>query len=244
VLLGLGAGLVSGTFYYLLSLASVAGIIGLLAFWWRSVGRSPAPAGANSPRPVGGSAAGASHRLRAISRITARPLPDPFALPAPPVTIQGMPRPLEPSKACLVLPHDRPLQPGCLDIVSLRDASGRIVAQVVLLGPDHLLTHSSGQPDGLYVVLHDLIEDQRSVVAWLAPGRAQALRVPTAQALLAYSGTAGPVLVAEVTDGSFELTAGQVQVRVRLEHCRFLERFRKRHLVTFQVGVVAARARL
>jgi hypothetical protein len=153
------------------------------------------------------------------------------------------PLPLVPSKARLALPHDRALEAGCLDIVSLRDAGGRIVAQVVLLCPAHLLTHPSGQPDGLYVVLHDLVEDRRSVVAWLTPGRARALQAVTAAAVADYSGAAGPVLSLEGREGPFELAAGRVRVLLSLEHCRFLERFRKRHLATFQVRVVAARAR-
>ena len=235
LLAGLGVSWVGGTLYYLLSIASVAGIVGLLTFWWRSFGRPAAP-------PASGSAAGASRRLRAVSRVTARALPDPFALPAPPPGGPDAPPALLPSKTQLALPHDRALQAGCLDIVSLRDAGGRIVAQVVLLCPAPLLTHSSGQPDGLYVVLHDLVEDRRSAVAWLAPGRARALQAATAQALVAYSGAAGPVLPAGL-EGPFELAAGRVRVLLSLEQCRFLERFRKRHLATFQVRVVAVRAR-
>jgi hypothetical protein len=231
--LGAGVSLVSGTVYYLLSVASLAGIVGLLAFWWRSVlGRSGGPRS--------GSAAGASARLRAVSRATARPPAAPFTLPVPEVGADGEPHPLVPSKALLALPHDRALQTGCLDIVSLRDANGRIAAQVVLLCPDPLLTHPSGQPDGLLVVLHDLVADRRSAVAWLAPGRVRALQEQTAQAVLAYSGAAGPIQVAGGS-GPFELVAGRTRVLLSLERCRFLERFRKCRLVTFQVRVVAAR---
>lgn len=233
--LGVGASLLSGTLYYLLSVASLAGIVGLLAFWWRNVlGRSGGPGA--------GSAAGASQRLRAVSRATARSLSDPFTLPVPEVGADGEPRPLAPSKALLALPHDRALQAGCLDIVSLRDANGRIVAQVVLLCPAHLLTHHSGQPDGLLVVLHDLVADQRSAIAWLAPGRARALHDQTTQALSAYSGAAGPIQLAGGS-GPFELAAGRTRVLLNLEHCAFLERFRKCRLLAFQARVVAARMR-
>jgi hypothetical protein len=51
------------------------------------------------------------------------------------------------------------------------------------------------------------------------------------------------VLSLEGREGPFELAAGGVRVLLSLEHCRFLERFRKHHLATFQVRVVTARAR-
>ncbi len=233
---GLGVSWLGGTLYYLLSAASLAGIIGLLTFWWRSFGRPGAP------RPQG-SAAGASQRLRGISRATAQAWPEPFALPVPPGGTEGAPRLLVPSKAVLALPQDQALQVGCLDIVSLRDSAGRIVAQVVLLCPAHLLAHPGAQPEGLIVLLHDLVEDRRSAMAWLAPRRAGALRAQTVQTLAAYGETPAPVRVAATGGGPLELMAGQAQVLLSVERCRFLERFRPRHLAAFQVRVVTAQAR-
>jgi hypothetical protein len=187
-----------------------------------------------------GSAALAKSRLQAGGRLAAGALPytaPPRPAPAPPhSSATGS---VTWAKDRLLLPPPGAVREGCLDIASLKDGAGRIVAQVVLVCPRHLLG-SPGQPGGVYVVLHDLVAGQQRMVAWLAPGQRRLDAVE--QDVAAYGGNPAAAVRWLRGGGTFELASSRLRVQLRLEGCRLADPVRKQHLETLEVVITGVQA--
>ena len=132
----------------------------------------------------------------------------------------------------LLLPPPTAVAAGCLDIVSLKDRPGHIVAQLVLLCPGYLLSGNGGYPGGVYVLLHDLETNQQRLAAWLAPGRRQ-LQAPNDDVLVA----GRPPAVVRWLRGQpeFELASSRLRATLQIDSYRFADPLRKQQLESLEV---------
>ncbi|HUS14728.1 MAG TPA: hypothetical protein VM536_06880 [Chloroflexia bacterium] len=178
----------------------------------------------------------------------AEPLPDVLPEPQPAVIavpvaetipLAAAPQHLTWAKKRLQLPYAVTAEAGCLDIASLKDNMGRIVAQLVLLCPDHLLPHNGGHPSGVYVLLHDMVTGQRRVTAWLAPGHRQVSTVLSDMA--AYGGSASTVHWLRGRP-EFELASSRLRIILQVDRYAFADMLRKQQLESLEVTVTAVQA--
>jgi hypothetical protein len=189
---------------------------------------------------AGGSAALAKSRLQAAGRGVTGALPyTPPARPAPAPPHASTTGAVTWAKDRLLLPPAGAVREGCLDIASLKDGAGRIVAQVVLVCPRHLLG-APGCPGGVYVVLHDLVAGQQRMVAWLAPGQRRLDAVE--QDVTAYGGNPAAAVRWLRGGGTFELASSRLRVLLRLEGCRLADPVRKQHLEALEVVITGVQA--
>jgi hypothetical protein len=189
---------------------------------------------------AGGTAALAKSRLQAAGRLAAGALPYTApARPAPAPPHTSATGTVTWAKDRLLLPPAGAVREGCLDIASLKDGAGRIVAQVVLVCPRHLLG-PPGYPGGVYVVLHDLVAGQQRMVAWLAPGQRRLDAV--AQDVEAYGGNPAAAVRWLRGGGTFELASSRLRVLLRLEGCRLADPVRKQHLEALEVVITGVQA--
>ena len=188
---------------------------------------------------AGGSAAQAKQRLQGVTRAAqARPYqPPPRPAAAPPRQTEG--GAITWGKERLLLPPIGAMKGGCLDIISLKDSGGRIVAQVVLLCPAHLLAVPGGHATGVYVLLHDLVTEQKRMVAWLAPGqrRSEAVDADVIEA------GGNPAAVRWIRgEPKFELASSRLRVTLRLDHYGFVDSMRKQQLESLEVAIIDVQA--
>jgi hypothetical protein len=188
---------------------------------------------------AGGSAAQAKQRLQGVTRgAQARPYqPPPRPAAAPPRQAAG--GAISWGKERLMLPPIGAMKGGCLDIISLKDGAGRIVAQAVLLCPAHLLAVPGGHATGVYVLLHDLVTEQKRMVAWLAPGqrRSEAVDADVIEA------GGNPAAVRWIRgEPEFELASSRLRVTLRLDHYGFVDAMRKQQLDSLEVAIVDVQA--
>lgn len=143
---------------------------------------------------------------------------------------------LTPTKSELHLPPAAGMAAGCLDIASVQNAEGRIVAQVVLLCPDHLL-HPDGTTNGVYLLLHDLASGSRWAIAWLAPGYTPDCAL---HADLATYGK-GALLYQLRGTPEFDLGAGHLRAALRLADYRFADPIRRRQIQALTITLTGVR---
>jgi hypothetical protein len=143
---------------------------------------------------------------------------------------------LTPSKSELHLPPAAEMAAGCLDIVCVQNAEGRIVAQVVLLCPDHLL-HPDGTTNGVYLLLHDLASGSRWAIGWLAPGY---IPDETLHADLATYGK-GALMYQLRGTPEFDLGVGHLRVDLRLADYRFADPIRRRQIQGLTIALTGVR---
>ncbi len=139
----------------------------------------------------------------------------------------------------LVLPPTGVAKAGCLDVVNIKDPTGRIAAQVVLLCPARLLDGTGGHPGGIYVMLHDLGSGQRRIVAWLAPGER---RVDAARQDVADIGGSPAALRWLRGPGDFELASSRLRVQLRIDRCQFVDPVHKQQLDALEIVLTDVQA--
>ncbi|MGI8588147.1 MAG: hypothetical protein ACR2M0_10740 [Chloroflexia bacterium] len=133
----------------------------------------------------------------------------------------------------LLLPPPSAVEPGCLDIVSLHDAAGKAIAELTLLCPPHLLTEAGGYPQGIYVVLHDLVSDRRQMVAWLAPG--QRCTEAVLRDVGGYSGNPDAHVRRLRGHPRFEMASTHLRVALMLDRYRFTDPPLNQHIESLEV---------
>jgi hypothetical protein len=140
------------------------------------------------------------------------------------------------TKSELHLPPIAGMAAGCLDIASVQNTEGRIVAQVVLLCPDHLL-HADGTTGGVYLLLHDLASGVRRAVAWLAPGH-----IPDDQVQADLKTYGGGVTIHRLRGTpAFDLGAGHLRADLQVADYHFADPIRRRQIQALTVTLTGVR---